>query len=78
MLGLPYAFASHFAPQALEEAVAIYRREFRPSAQLAEPYVIAGVNVIAAGTTEEAREQLVVAQRYRVNARLGRGRVFTR
>ena len=48
LLGLPYAFASHFAPQALEEAVAIYRREFRPSAQLEEPYVMAGVNVIAA------------------------------
>jgi luciferase family oxidoreductase group 1 len=77
MLGLPYAFASHFAPQALEEAVVIYRREFRPSAQLAEPYVIAGVNAIAADTTEEAREQLLVAQRHRVNARLGRGRVFS-
>ena len=77
LLGLPYAFASHFAPQALEEAVAIYRREFRPSAQLEEPYVMAGVNVIAAGTSAEAREQLVLAQRNRVNARLGRGRVFT-
>ena len=77
LLGLPYAFASHFAPQALEEAVAIYRREFRPSAQLAEPYVIAGVNVIAADTSAEAREQLVLAQRHRVTARLGRGRVFT-
>jgi len=77
LLGLPYAFASHFAPQALEEAVAIYRREFRPSAQLAEPYVIAGVNVIAADTSAEAREQLVLAQRHRVTARLGRGQVFT-
>ncbi|HQV20696.1 MAG TPA: LLM class flavin-dependent oxidoreductase, partial [Gordonia sp. (in: high G+C Gram-positive bacteria)] len=46
-LGLPYAFASHFAPQALTDAVALYRREFRPSAALAEPYVIAGVGVIA-------------------------------
>lgn len=77
LLGLPYAFASHFAPQALEEAVAVYRREFRPSVQLAEPYVIAGVNVIAAATTEEAQEQFLVAQRNRVSARLGRGRVFT-
>jgi luciferase family oxidoreductase group 1 len=77
LLGLPYAFASHFAPQALEEAVAVYRREFRPSAQLAEPYVIAGVNVIAAATTEEAQQQFLVAQRNRVTARLGRGRVFT-
>ena len=77
LLGLPYAFASHFAPQALEEAVAIYRREFRPSAQLEAPYVMAGVNVIAAATSAEAREQLLLAQRHRVNARLGRGRVFT-
>src|SRR3712207_2720616 len=55
-LGLPYAFASHFAPQMLEPAVAAYRREFKPSEQLAEPYVIAGVNVIAADTAEAARE----------------------
>ena len=41
LLGLPYAFASHFAPQALEQAVATYRREFRPSAQLDAPYVLA-------------------------------------
>src|SRR3546814_1170007 len=41
-LGLPYAFASHFAPGALDEAVAIYRRDFQPSAQLAHPYVMAG------------------------------------
>ena len=50
-LGLPYAFASHFAPQVLEAAVAAYRREFRPSEQLDRPYVIAGVNVLAADTT---------------------------
>src|SRR5690625_4127947 len=42
-MGLPYAFASHFAPAALEDAVAAYRSQFRPSEQLAEPYVIAGV-----------------------------------
>ena len=53
-LGLPYAFASHFAPQALEAAVATYRREFKPSAQLGAPYVIAGVNVIAADTVRQA------------------------
>jgi luciferase family oxidoreductase group 1 len=57
-LGLPYAFASHFAPQMLEAAVATYRREFRPSRQLDRPYVIAGANVIAADTTEAARENL--------------------
>ncbi len=44
-LGLPYAFASHFAPAALHQAVATYREQFRPSQQLAEPYVMAGVNV---------------------------------
>src|SRR5689334_926025 len=53
-LGLPYAFASHFAPAMLEPAVAAYRKEFRPSAQLAQPYVIAGVNAIAADTGEAA------------------------
>lgn len=53
-LGLPYAFASHFAPQALDEALAIYRRDFRPSAQLDRPYAMAGFNVFAADTREEA------------------------
>jgi luciferase family oxidoreductase group 1 len=77
LLGLPYAFASHFAPASLEEAVAIYRREFRPSTQLEEPYVIAGVNVIAADTSADAQEQLLAATRHRVSARLGRGRIFT-
>ena len=72
-LGLPYAFASHFAPDALERAVAIYRREFRPSAQLAKPHVIAGVNVIAADRADDAREQLAAVQRWRVRALLGRG-----
>ena len=57
-LGLPYAFASHFAPAALQAALAVYRREFRPSEQLAQPYAIAGVNVIAADTESAAREQL--------------------
>src|SRR6201997_28875 len=47
MLGLPYAFASHFAPDALDAAIAAYRSEFKPSAQLDAPYVIAGVNVTA-------------------------------
>ena len=53
-LGLPYAFASHFAPTHLFDALRIYREEFRPSAQLKEPYVIACVNVIAADTDYEA------------------------
>ena len=51
VLGLPYGFASHFAPEALHPAVALYREQFQPSEQLTEPYVIAGVNVFAADTT---------------------------
>ena len=54
VLGLPYAFASHFAPDALDTALAIYRRDFRPSAQLDKPYAMAGFNVFAAETDEEA------------------------
>ena len=53
-LGLPYAFASHFAPAALMQAIAIYRAQFRPSAQCAAPYVMAGFNVFAADSEEEA------------------------
>jgi luciferase family oxidoreductase group 1 len=54
-LGLPYGFASHFAPHHLDAALRLYRAEFRPSAQQAEPYVMVGVNVIAAETDAEAR-----------------------
>ncbi len=54
VLGLPYAFASHFAPQMLDEALMIYRRDFKPSEQLAEPYVMCGFNIFAADTDEEA------------------------
>jgi luciferase family oxidoreductase group 1 len=71
-LGLPYAFASHFAPSALLEAVAVYRNEFRPSAQLGAPYVMAGVNVIAADTTEAARQQLLEIRRIRAVSLHGR------
>ncbi|HEU0067210.1 MAG TPA: LLM class flavin-dependent oxidoreductase [Sphingomonas sp.] len=53
-LGMPFAFASHFAPDALDQALAIYRRDFRPSAKLAKPYAMAGFNVFAADTDEEA------------------------
>ena len=73
-LGLPYAFASHFAPAALEAALAVYRREFRPSEQLAQPYAIAGVNVIAADTDSAAREQLEGIRRVRAISLYGRGR----
>ena len=54
MLGLPYAFASHFAPEALTEALAAYRTRFAPSEQLGAPHAMAGVNVIAADTDAEA------------------------
>lgn len=55
MLGLPYAFASHFAPDALMRALQVYRDNFKPSEQLAAPHAMIGVNVIAADTDEEAR-----------------------
>ena len=71
--GLPYAFASHFAPNALEEAVEVYRRDFRPSQQLEAPYVIAGMNVLAADTRAEAEAQFQRVKRSRVKILLGRG-----
>jgi luciferase family oxidoreductase group 1 len=73
-LGLPYAFASHFAPAALDAALAVYRREFRPSGQLERPYAIAGVNVIAADTERAAREQLQGIRRARAISLYGRSR----
>ena len=54
-MGLPYAFASHFAPRMLHQALDIYRRLFQPSARLARPYAIVGVPVVAAPTDEEAQ-----------------------
>ncbi len=73
-LGLPYAFASHFSPQELERAVETYRREFEPSAQLAAPHVIAGVNVIAAETDEEAQAHSAIVVRSRIELFFGQGR----
>jgi luciferase family oxidoreductase group 1 len=61
-LGLPFAFASHFAPDYLEVALHLYRREFQPSAQLDKPYVIIGAGVFAAETDAEARRLLSSAQ----------------
>lgn len=61
-LGLPYVFASHFAPQHLHNALNVYRKKFQPSEQLDEPYVMLGVNVIAADTDEEA-EYLSTSQK---------------
>jgi luciferase family oxidoreductase group 1 len=69
-LGLPYAFASHFAPDALHAAVARYRADFEPSEQLAEPYVMAGANVVAADDADEARRQFASVRRRRVRSML--------
>ncbi len=72
MLGLPYAFASHFAPQQLMPAIEIYRANFKPSAQLARPYVMLGFNVFAADTDEEAQVLATSSQQAFVNLRSGR------
>ena len=74
-LGLPYGFASHFAPQSLDLAMKIYRERFKPSEQLAAPYALAGLNVIAADTDEEARrlatsQQMSFADLFRGTRRL--------
>ena len=60
--GLPYAFASHFAPQQLMPALAIYRERFKPSAQLDRPHAMVGVNIIAADTDQEARRLATTQQ----------------
>jgi luciferase family oxidoreductase group 1 len=62
MLGLPYAFASHFAPDQLIPALEIYRSRFKPSAQLAQPHAMVGVNIIAADTEREARRLATTQQ----------------
>ncbi|MBT5140521.1 MAG: LLM class flavin-dependent oxidoreductase [Acidimicrobiaceae bacterium] len=76
-LGLPYGFASHFAPGQLLEAVALYRRDFEPSEQLAKPYVIAGVNVIASESNEDAQRQFLAVKRRRVARFLHAPRALT-
>ena len=75
--GLPYAFASHFAPDALEQASAVYRERFEPSEQLSEPYMIAAVNVIADDDTDRAQRELQWYRRQRIKLMAGRGRDFT-
>ena len=70
-LGLPFAFASHFAPAAMMDAIAIYRQRFRPSAQLQRPYVMLGFNVFAADSDEEARFLATSMQQAFVNLRSG-------
>ncbi|HTL03714.1 MAG TPA: LLM class flavin-dependent oxidoreductase [Vicinamibacterales bacterium] len=70
-LGLPYAFASHFAPAHLMRAIEVYRANFRPSDQLKTPYVMLGLNVTAADTDEEARRLFTSHQQAYVNLRRG-------
>lgn len=76
-LGLPYAFASHFAPDLYEQAINVYRQKFVPSEQMEHPYVIAAANFIAADTREEAEAQKKIAMRERVRMIAGRQRSFT-
>ncbi|MBR0667497.1 LLM class flavin-dependent oxidoreductase [Roseomonas hellenica] len=71
-LGLPYAFASHFAPAQMAEAVQVYRAQFRPSEQLAAPHVMLGVNIFAAETDAEARFLFSSLQQAFINLRTGR------
>ena len=71
-LGLPYAFASHFAPSEMMSAIRVYRETFRPSERLAEPYVMLGYNVFAADTDEEAKLLFSSVQQAFVNLRTGR------
>jgi luciferase family oxidoreductase group 1 len=72
MLGLPYAFASHFAPAEMENAIAVYRSRFQPSEHLDRPYVMLGLNVVAAPTDDEARYLFTSLQQAFVNLRSGR------
>ena len=71
-LGLRYAFASHFAPAMLEEALAVYRRDFRPSKSLQAPHVMLALNVVVADTDEEAARLFTTQQQAFVNLRRGR------
>src|SRR5450631_549441 len=71
-LGLPYAFASHFAPAQMMQAIALYRSTFRPSAHLEKPYVMLGFNIFAADTEQEAQFHATSMQQAFVNLRSGR------
>jgi luciferase family oxidoreductase group 1 len=71
MLGLPFAFASHFAPEMMMQAAEIYRARFQPSEQLDRPHVMLGINVVAAETDAEARRIFTSAQQQFVNLRRG-------
>ncbi|WP_266182826.1 LLM class flavin-dependent oxidoreductase [Dyella humicola] len=71
-MGLPFAFASHFAPDAMDEALALYRRDFRPSTRLQAPHAMLGVNVVAATSDGEARRLFTTQQQSFINLRRGR------
>ena len=71
-LGLPFAFASHFAPDAMDEALALYRRDFQPSARLQQPYAVLGLNVVAADSDAVARYLFTTQQQSFINLRRGR------
>ncbi|HXS05004.1 MAG TPA: LLM class flavin-dependent oxidoreductase [Rhodanobacter sp.] len=71
-LGLPFAFASHFAPDAMDEALALYRRDFQPSARLQQPYAMLGLNVVAADSDAAARRLFTTQQQSFINLRRGR------
>ena len=71
-LGLPFAFASHFAPDAMDEALAVYRRDFQPSTRLQQPYAVLGLNVVAAESDAEARRLFTTQQQSFINLRRGR------
>jgi len=71
LLGLPFAFASHFAPDLMLEAIDLYRGRFEPSEQLAAPYVMLGVNIVAADTDAEARRLFTSLQQSFVRLRRG-------
>ncbi|RYC69887.1 LLM class flavin-dependent oxidoreductase [Spirosoma sordidisoli] len=74
LLGLPYAFASHFAPAQLMRALQVYRSQFKPSAQLQEPYAMVAVNVIAADTDQEAERLFTSVQQQFLHIRRGKAR----
>jgi luciferase family oxidoreductase group 1 len=71
-LGLPFAFASHFAPDLLMQALELYRAQFKPSESLAHPYTMAGVAVFAAETDDQARRLFTSLQQQFINLRRGR------
>ncbi|MBN8803430.1 MAG: hypothetical protein ABS96_05480 [Lysobacteraceae bacterium SCN 69-123] len=75
-MGLPFAFASHFAPDAMDEALALYRRDFRPSARLRTPWAILALNVVASESEAQSRRLFTTQQQAFVNLRRGRpGRI---